>query len=394
MRKKSTTASALTLILVITFGCTKTEEQDQTEWKGTIEIEDGVKVVKNPAEPLFGELVFDLEEDLSIGREDDDNYLFFRAADIALDSEENIYVLEYRNCRLQKFDKSGNFLKTIGRKGQGPGEFERPLEVCIAKTTENIYVKDGRKIKIFDRQGNYLRDILTKSYPYNIFLDSEGNIWGKFSVTQETGQALAFDQVSPQGDILKNVASFPSGATFSRSGDTTWGISHGYMYDLAVSKIHDQSFIYGYSKDYELHVIDSQGEPLFRIRKSESTHPVTEKEKDKIRGQFENIPESVRKAIQFPEHRPFFSSILSDSQGRIYVHRIKSPLDEAKGIRFDVFSREGYYLYWTTLQNWPELIDSGYLYTITRSDETGEEQIKRSRILNWKDIKDDIQTPS
>jgi len=388
MRKKTMTALALTLILIFAFGCPKTPDQAQVEWKGTIEFEDGIKVVKNPEEPVFGEIVFDLEEDLSIGREDDDNYLFYRAMDIALDNEENIYILEYRNCRLQKFDKSGNYLQTIGRKGQGPGEFERPAEVCIDKTTENIYVKDGRKIKIFDSQGNYLRDILMKSYPYDIFLDSEGNIWGKFSVSQESGQAFSFDQVSPQGDILKNIVSFPSGATFTRSGSTTWGLSHGYMHDLIISKIHDQSFIYGYSKDYELHVINPLGEHLFKIRKAESYHPITEKEKEKIRGQFENVPEAVRKAIQFPEHRPFYASIFSDSQGRIYVHRMKSLLDEVEGIRFDVFNHEGYYLFQTTFQTWPELIENGCLYTITRSEETGEERIKRFRILNWKNIKD------
>jgi len=46
--------------------------QQKAEWKGTVEEMDGVKVIKNPQEPLFGEIEFELEEDLSIGREDDD----------------------------------------------------------------------------------------------------------------------------------------------------------------------------------------------------------------------------------------------------------------------------------------------------------------------------------
>ena len=46
------------------------------EWKGKISDEDGVKVVNNPEKPLYGEINFDLEEDLSIGRTDDENYLF------------------------------------------------------------------------------------------------------------------------------------------------------------------------------------------------------------------------------------------------------------------------------------------------------------------------------
>lgn len=36
-------------------------------WKGSLEEVDGVTVVKNPKEPMYGEDVFSLEEDLSIG---------------------------------------------------------------------------------------------------------------------------------------------------------------------------------------------------------------------------------------------------------------------------------------------------------------------------------------
>jgi hypothetical protein len=38
-------------------------------WKGTITTENGVKVVKNPAEPLYGTFAFELEVDLKIGAE-------------------------------------------------------------------------------------------------------------------------------------------------------------------------------------------------------------------------------------------------------------------------------------------------------------------------------------
>ncbi len=65
-------------------------------------------MVKNPDEPLYGELVFDLEEDLSVGREDDDNYLFYRIRDIEVDDDGNIYVFEFGNKRVQKFDPVRN----------------------------------------------------------------------------------------------------------------------------------------------------------------------------------------------------------------------------------------------------------------------------------------------
>jgi len=60
-------------------------EKQKAEWKGSIEYEDGVKVIKNPEAPLYGKIKLELEEDLSIGKEDDENYMFYRVRDIALD---------------------------------------------------------------------------------------------------------------------------------------------------------------------------------------------------------------------------------------------------------------------------------------------------------------------
>jgi len=55
------------VILFISWG------KQKTEWQGTIEKKNGVTVVKNPKEPLFGEIKFELEEDLSIGSEENEN---------------------------------------------------------------------------------------------------------------------------------------------------------------------------------------------------------------------------------------------------------------------------------------------------------------------------------
>jgi len=93
----------------------------EAKWKGKIDIENGIKVIKNPGEPLYGEIEFELEEDLRFGNEDDENYVFYNLSGITFDSEENIFVLDAGNCRIQKFDKNGSFLQTIGRRGQGPG---------------------------------------------------------------------------------------------------------------------------------------------------------------------------------------------------------------------------------------------------------------------------------
>jgi len=101
---------------------------------------------------------FWLKQDLVIGQEGGDKNLVLAGVEnIALDSEENIYVLDRKNFRIQKFSPEGRFLSSviIGR-GQGPDEVSAILSIAV---TENggIYVLDreGRKILIIDEKGNF-----------------------------------------------------------------------------------------------------------------------------------------------------------------------------------------------------------------------------------------------
>ena len=77
------------VLFVSTFMLFASYRNQPPQWKGTIEEENGVKVIKNPNEPLYGEIEFELEEDLSIGNEEDENCAFYRGVRFDVDSEGN-----------------------------------------------------------------------------------------------------------------------------------------------------------------------------------------------------------------------------------------------------------------------------------------------------------------
>ncbi len=57
---------------------------------------------------------------------------------------------------------------------------------------------------------------------------------------------------------------------------------------------------------------------------------------------------------------------------------------------FDVFSKDGYYLYKTVCKHTPFLIKDGYYYTRIQNEESGEVFVKRFIIKNWNLIKEGI----
>jgi len=108
----------LVLFLILIFpGFT----QDKPGWKGKIEHRNGIKVIKNPKEPLFGEITLELEEDLVIGDSKRAEYMLFRIRSVDIDPKGNLYVFDLEDNKVRIYDRNGIFLRAFGRKGQGPG---------------------------------------------------------------------------------------------------------------------------------------------------------------------------------------------------------------------------------------------------------------------------------
>src|SRR5882724_8706873 len=85
--------------------------------------------------------------------------LFRQPTDVAWDSEGNIYITDgYVNSRVAKYDKNGDWVKSWGEKGTGPGQFNLPHAIAVDRNN-NIYVGDrtNRRIQVFDTDGKFLR---------------------------------------------------------------------------------------------------------------------------------------------------------------------------------------------------------------------------------------------
>jgi sugar lactone lactonase YvrE len=73
---------------------------------------------------------------------------------MALDSQDNLYILDTGNHRIQKFSPDGAFLASLGRQGQGPGEFSYPDSIEV-DASGLIWVSDpnNKRIQVLTREG-------------------------------------------------------------------------------------------------------------------------------------------------------------------------------------------------------------------------------------------------
>ena len=81
---------------------------------------------------------------------------------------------EGSNARVLKFDKSGKFIKSWGKLGKGPGEFDQPHALAM-DSKGRLFVGDrsNNRIQIFDQDGNYIAEWTQFSRPSGLFIDRE-----------------------------------------------------------------------------------------------------------------------------------------------------------------------------------------------------------------------------
>jgi DNA-binding beta-propeller fold protein YncE len=111
--------------------------------------------------------------------------LFREPTDVTWDSDGNIYVTDgYINSRVAKYNKDGEWVKSWGEPGKGPGEFHLPHSI-VADRNDNLYVADrsNRRIQVFNTDGKWLRTFTIDVPPDPKLHPVYGNI--------PTGEALA-----------------------------------------------------------------------------------------------------------------------------------------------------------------------------------------------------------
>ena len=108
-----------------------------------------------------------------VGPEIAPDVFIYKPTSLTVDREGNLYIFDQAQHQIFKLDKNLKFIRTIGRDGQGPGEFSAGMGMIKIGPDNKLYVNDtwAQKVTVFDTNGKYIND-----HPV------QGMFWGKSTV--------------------------------------------------------------------------------------------------------------------------------------------------------------------------------------------------------------------
>ncbi len=280
--------------------------------------------------------------------------------DIKYDPQGNIYFCDYKANNIKKFNQGVKFLKSIGRKGQGPGDFNMPF--LLAVTADRLFVWDmgNRRLCSLTLDGDFIKSMpiqFSQGRPTkmealpggNILIGMEKTYRGEDNKPQDYLIEIYTSELDDKGTLYTQQVLLNKFVRFE--GGTT-NIIQPFAPQVCWDVSPDGKVIIGFSKNYEIEVYSSSRGKLFSFNHAYKPVKVTAKDKQEF---FEGlmysvdgvrtsqIPDFIIKNTDFPAEKPAFSHLKVDSDGNILVWPYR-PEREEEGIYLDAFDAEGKFI--------------------------------------------------
>lgn len=339
-------------------------------WTGSVRDSAGVTIVENTHQGLWTEsTAWTLEEELRIGGLGGElPYQFGQVGTVAVDSEGRIFVSDVQAQEVRVFSAEGEFIRTVGRPGSGPGELALGASMVLLSPGDTLLVPDvrNRRINRFGPGGESLGSTPMepeKGRPLRYNLTPAGGMTVQVRPVgpANAGGAENLDAIvviEPSGLFGDTLLKFPSGGLFQGPG------IHYFTPEPQWDVTDSLTVLFGVNDEYRIGYYDRTGSLTRIVAFPAERSPITERD---IRAFFayldrawldagvppSRLPANHRR-VHFAEFLPAFSVFHIGFRGSLWVQPVQPPgllsdeeielynfVEDFGGGDWDVFDRDG-----------------------------------------------------
>ena len=395
----SSTFSLVLALSLLAVACGTPKSDVGGSWSGTMDtLASGVVEVRSTGDPLWSQN-WQVEEEWRIGSDTSGGpELFGNIGSFDVDAQGRAFILDDQAQEIRIFDSEGAFVRTVGSRGEGPGEFVQATSVDVSSNGE-IWVTEMQQgqLNIFDSTGSLLREERSNSpgsiaLPYPGGFDRVGrfNVYIRYRLQEAYTWGMArFDQSFTPIDTIPIPKSPVKGKFFEYvSDDGSSRTSIGVPFQASFHwRFAPKGNLWTLLADrYELVEITTSGEVLWRVTKEHKSLPVTaadRREYEEDRKWFTNQGGKIDWS-RVPATKPAVVTFFCDDDGNLWVEQ-RAENSEDEGYLFDIFDPEGRYLGTLRLPfslqvSRDTIVRNGILYGET-TDELGAPVLVRARVV-------------
>jgi hypothetical protein len=330
--------------------------------------------------------------DLRIGvTEGDPNLMFGDIRGIDAGSDGTIYVLDYQTSEIRAYDSVGHYLRTLTRKGSGPGELKAANGMVLVGDSA-LWIQDHGQWTMIavDVNGQELTrfkmPVLSYGYVWNGAIDRRGWLWKPVTVSNEMPQYPPKEGLN-EGHARVYLKSYDSRADVSDSvyiGEQTYrsfvvrrGQSTMYMgipFDPQTITVVDPAggFWQTSGTPYRIARLNEQGDSVMVIEVASDPLPVSEHDREHyLKEAAQQAPGDRRVADEIgalmPKFKQAIAGMVLDDMNRLWARRTATSDSTAT---YDIFRADGAYLGAVTLGFVPPYlpirIRDGRVYAVVR----------------------------
>ena len=348
-------------------------------WRGKTVEKEGVRHVMNPANSLAEPETIELEELWRVGGEDDD-VLFGVVTDVVAGHDGNFYMLDSQLSEIQVYSPDGEYLRTIGREGEGPGEFRAAF---------NMLLLPNGNLAVLQAFPSKLVGLTPNGDPADVFkLPDTGDagfkmLFSALPAGKDLAVVYAFTEPTEGGFTQNNILSLfgPDASNERRlhsqkSGvnganpvfaETDWDSFRNRWTAGPDGRVYSP-VTFG---SYEITVWNPDGKVAHVIHREYPTHARNDEQKKEIldiyKGFTRQIPIPGMKYEIEDDWNPV-TRVAARDDGTLWVASSRGSIDQPDGIAgvFDVFDKDGRFTRQVTLKGQGDASTDGYFFVKDR----------------------------
>jgi hypothetical protein len=339
-------------------------------WRGSLETADGITVVSNPRAPMYGLGALELAEELAFGDAPGTKAPIFQQAwYVAVNEAGEIFVMDQDDSCVKVFSKDGRHVRSIGRRGQGPGEIQNPNTIHLLKDGSLIFEDFYRGLDVFGPGGTFMEFLAAPGF-VDVLATPGGRIVARvnaFSAGRPGKEIRTYDSALRQKAAFRFVPDEPRDPQVIKpfAGRFCWALMGEDT--LALSE----------GSRYEIEVFSLDGRSRRRIRKDHDPVKITPSEVDEVRARLRG------RSAEIPAAYAAIRGLWADDEHRLIVQTYEKAAD-GRSLYHDVFDREGRCLAKMAIPERirPQVWKDGKMYGL-EEDAEGNQKVRRFR-LAWR----------